>query len=940
MTAQERWHRVDEIYHKAAALSPEAREAFVGQACEGDEEVRRDVFSLLAHTEEAETFLESGVMGHAALLLGGDAAGLAGRTLGAYRLLSAIGAGGMGCVYLAEDTRLERQVAVKVLLPGMSADTQWRRRFEQEARVASALNHPGIVTIHDIGRDAGVDFLVMELVRGETLAKRIPEGGMSVAEARRYGIEMADALAAAHAAGIVHRDLKPGNVMVTESGGIKVLDFGLAKTGPALRTARSASGLSGEGTIVGTVAYMSPEQAKGLPVDARTDIFSFGAVLYEMLTGRRAFKGDSDISTLAALLDKEPELLKLRHTPGEMRQIVSRCLAKSRDDRYQNFEDVRAALEAVTPGVRISRRALGGAALATAAATGGIWFARGPGWASKNRPVHLTNFPGEEQYPSLSPDGREVVFSWKKENEADIFVIRVDEKAEPRRLTQHRDKQAFPRWSPDGRSIAYTHGDTNAYRLAVVPAAGGLPKELGKFPFRAVEWAGDSEWIIATHAGGSMHDRLALVSPVSGEIRPIPYEALQPATRVRDVYPALSPDGKSLAFARMGAADTERDLFIVPLAGGKPRRLTHRDRYISGLCFTPDGAEVLFQSSFKGYTGLFRVPVSGDGAGEPSPVAGAGENGHYPVFAGTGWKRRARLVYSEMSQRRHLVRLDFVPGGTTAGSLRTLVEPREAPDGAYSPSLSPDGRQIAYASVQPSKTGIWIISSNGGPARHLTSYGVGAALPVWSPDGRSIAFQSAPEGRKGLYIIPAEGGPVQLIAPGIGGEPHSYSPDGRWLYFFGPPGKQECFRIPSSGGPYGPERWQTVITRELMLVGAPSPDGRSFLFTMAGELGIFSVPVQGGDARLPIPMEYPIWFIVRGEWIYYLRDEAESELTTLPKLLRRRHIQDGRDELVGPIARPMMFRQYSSPDVDPDGRFVVFTEYKPGADLMLVDGFQ
>lgn len=937
MTAQERWRRIEEIYHGAAALPPGERNRFVEQACKCDEETRSDVLSLLDQAEDAETFLESSVMGDAAFLLARDAGALAGRTLGAYRLLSLIGAGGMGCVYLAEDTRLERQVAVKVLLPGMSADSHWRRRFEREAKMASALTHPGIVTVHDIGRDGGLDFLVMELVRGETLAKRIPDSGMPVAEARRYGIEIADALAAAHAAGIVHRDLKPGNLMVSESGAVKVLDFGLAKTVPALRTA--VPGMSGEGGIVGTVAYMSPEQAKGLPVDARTDIFSFGAVLYEMLTGRRAFEGESNLSTLAALLDKEPEHLDPRRVPSAMRRIVSRCLAKDRDARFQTFEEVGAALEAVKPGMGISRRAWAGATLLAAA--GGIWVSTTRSQGPRNHALALTRFPGEEQYPSFSPDGKEVAFAWKKEGETDIFVIAVDRKSEPRRLTQHRARQAYPRWSPDGRFVAYTHGDYSEYHLAVVPSIGGTPKTLCDSPRRCIEWTADSRWIIATHAGGATHRRLALVSPESGEVRPIPYEELHPATRVDDTYPALSPDGKLLAFTRTGGREAEQDLFVVPVAGGKPTRLTHRNRYISGLCFTPGGTELLFESSFQGYTGLFRVPVTGDGAGEPSRVTGAGENGHYPAFPGAGWKGPARLVYSEMTQRRPLSRLDFVPGGKAPGRLRTLVDSGETTAWFGNPSLSPDGRRIAYTLSMPEGMSGWIIPSDGGTARRLTGNEFSVRAQAWSPDGRSIAFVSSAGNRNGLYTIPATGGTARLSTAVVGTRRHSYSPDGRWLYFFGTAaGKPGYYRIPSDGKAYEPERWQLVAGGDQIGIGRPSPDGKSFLFTTSERAGIFAVPVEGGAARLAMTMEGPVWFTVGGEWTYYLPDKAESELTTLPKALRRRHMVDGRDEPVGEIAVPMQFRLGSDPAVDPEGRFIVFTEYRAGADLMMVDGFR
>ena len=276
---------------------------------------------------------------------------LLGQQLGSYQIFSLLGAGGMGVVYKARDTRLKRSVAIKVLPADSVSDPERKRRFIQEARAASALNHPNIITIYDIGSEGGIDFVVMEYVAGKTLDQLIPRKGMRLNETLKLAVQMADALAKAHSAGIVHRDLKPGNVMVTEAGLVKVLDFGLAKLTEVRRATKERRARrepqTETGTIVGTVSYMSPEQAEGKKIDARSDIFSFGAVLYEMVTGQKAFQGDSKMSTLAAILKQEPKPISqvIPGIPRELEKIINRCLRKNRDGAFKHMDDLKVALE-------------------------------------------------------------------------------------------------------------------------------------------------------------------------------------------------------------------------------------------------------------------------------------------------------------------------------------------------------------------------------------------------------------------------------------------------------------------------------------------------------------------------------------------------------------------------------------------------------------------
>jgi len=406
-----------------------------------------------------------------------------GKTISHYRILEKLGEGGMGVVYKARDSRLERFVALKILPTDRMADPERKRRFVQEARAASSLNHPHIVTIHDIDEAEGVHFIAMEYVDGQTLDQRIPRHGMRLNEALKVALEMADALAAAHQAGIIHRDLKPANIMVNEKGVTKILDFGLAKlaessdsSSPDAKTIRLGSDLqTEEGSILGTTAYMSPEQAEGKKLDARSDIFSFGSVLYEMVTGQRAFQGDSKMSTLAAILNKDPKPVKeLSQTiPYDLEKIIIRCLRKAPERRWQAMPDLKVALQELkeesdsgklatsTIGGPVRRRGLWAIGLPTIlgmlAVT--IWLFRSPSNVpsqSQMSVVPLTSYPGEERQPTFSPDGNQVAFSWngEKQDNFDIYVKLIGSTTQLR-LTTALEADTCPAWSPDGRSIAF-----------------------------------------------------------------------------------------------------------------------------------------------------------------------------------------------------------------------------------------------------------------------------------------------------------------------------------------------------------------------------------------------------------------------------------------------------------------------------------------------------
>src|SRR5262245_16755918 len=345
-----RWEQVESLCQAALELEESQREAFLKEACAGDEELRQEVVSLLRFEARGDRFIAEPALEVAAKMVVQEPQSLIGQQLGSYQILSLLGAGGMGVVYKGRDTRLNRSVAIKVLPRDKMSDPERKRRFVQEAKAASALNHPNIITIHDIGSESGIDFIVMEYVAGKTLDQRIPRKGMKLNGVLKLVVQMADALAKAHSAGIIHRDLKPTNVMVTDDGLIKVLDFGLAKLTEVESdegATRTTQPQTEEGTIVGTVSYMSPEQAEGKKVDSRSDIFSFGAVFYEMITGQKAFQGDSKLSTLAAIVKQEPKAVSrlVPDVPPDLEKIINRCLRKDPGRRFHHMEDLKVELE-------------------------------------------------------------------------------------------------------------------------------------------------------------------------------------------------------------------------------------------------------------------------------------------------------------------------------------------------------------------------------------------------------------------------------------------------------------------------------------------------------------------------------------------------------------------------------------------------------------------
>jgi eukaryotic-like serine/threonine-protein kinase len=750
-----------------------------------------------------------------------------GTHLGPYRIVDLLGVGGMGEVYRARDGRLNRQVALKVLpADRVAANAERRSRFVQEAQLASALQHPNIVTIYDIGSTEAGDYLAMELVRGRTLDTVIPQAGLPLPSALRYAAQIVDALAAAHAAGIVHRDLKPGNIMVTEQDQIKVLDFGLATLvggGPINAIdetgARAAAIETGAGTILGTVAYMSPEQAEGHAVDARSDIFSFGAILYEMLSGLRAFRAGSTFATLAAVINLEPEPLAkvASHVPPEVDDLVSTCLRKDVNRRAQSTSDLKVELDGLreasnSGSLRAApRRRLGAwwrygglAAIAVAivAATVALWPA--PPLPTAFTPKPLTSLPGSESFPSFSPDGSQIAFTWQREAGAGIDVYAQTIGAgTPLQLTTDDGWHMYPSWSPDGAAIAAWHvprgtsvtSVSTRGRLVLVPPLGGPERQLLEWTgaARRISWSPDGRWLaISPVSVRSARDRgITLVSPATG--RQIDWAAID-KTFAASVDPVFSPDGSRLAYTKT-RDDFSSDVYLVAVGadgkpGGTPTLLPYGGKEASFPVWTPDGRSLLIIDGVPSSNGgVRRLPV--DGSPPSGPLAGLEHAGSLAIARSGG-----RLAFHRPGIDVDIWRLDL-QNPATSGRVAPSTLWEEGGD------LSPDGTRVAFSSNRSGAREIWVADVSGDHALPLTSFGgpvPGTAR--WSPDGALVAFDARPAGNSDVFVVPAGGGPIRQLTTDRGEDARpAWAPDGRTIYFASNrSGRSEIWRVPIEGG--------------------------------------------------------------------------------------------------------------------------------------------
>jgi eukaryotic-like serine/threonine-protein kinase len=724
------------------------------------------------------------------------------KTISHYEILAPIGEGGMGVVYRAVDTRLGRPVALKLLHREGTTNAESRKRFVQEARAASALNHPHIITIYDIGQDHGVDFIAMEYVAGPSLAHVIGEGKLRLENALKYAVQIADALAAAHAAGILHRDLKPANIMVSDKGSIKVLDFGLAKLtesidfraideGVTTDTSPAAGQLHTEkGTILGTAAYMAPEQAEGNPADARSDVFSFGAVLYEMITGRRAFTGAAKMSTLAAILTKEPE--QPSHiVPGlssDLEKLILRCLRKSPERRWQSMADLKVALEdlredsdsneltetaVVVPARRWTLALKAGLAIvALGALPFGAWWATRPQPGAAPRPflTRLTADVGWTDYPAISVDGKMLAYASDRSGEGnlDIWVQQLPD-GSPVRLTRHAADDVDPSFSADGSRIAFQSARLGG-GIYVIPTLGGEERLLAEGGF-SPRFSPDGQWIaygVAEQGGSRIY-----VAPAAGG----------PATPVgADFYRAQahvwSPDGRYLLFwaqrQRDAPPDNNIDWYVSAIPGGSPaptgaRPVLLREGFqaVHGLPF-PDawvlaGNHILFHGHVGDSSNMWKVALNP----ETWHVSGT------PLRATFGTTDEAaasvtsdgRMVFISRTMGADIWSLPIDANrGKLAGPLKRVTQ--DAADD-YDPTVSDDGATLVFRSRRAGRFAV-VLRQLDRVAETVLTRLPEDHYPAISRDGTRVAYSFRQNGKMPIFVVAASGGTPEQVCDDCG----------------------------------------------------------------------------------------------------------------------------------------------------------------------------
>jgi Tol biopolymer transport system component/predicted Ser/Thr protein kinase len=782
-----------------------------------------------------------------------------GQSLGPHQILEPIGAGGQGEVYKARDTRLNRTVAIKVL-PEESSNPELKQRFEREAQSIAALNHPHICTLYDVGHQDGIDFLVMEYLEGESLAERLARGQIVLAEALTYALQIADALDKAHRQGIVHRDLKPGNIMITKSGA-KLLDFGLARLRqpaptPAFTVSTvptEKSGLTIQGAILGTLQYMSPEQLEGKEADARTDIFAFGAVLYEMITGKKAFEGKSQVSLIGAILERDPAPVSTIEpaSPAMLDSVIKKCLAKEPDDRWQSAGDVATALQwvAQAPGAmpavgveapaKPARRSrlvasLLVASIALAAAL--IYQYRSAAQpelvrffvAAPDKTVFfsaVTNGIGHTG-GRISPNGRKIAFTARDETGKVMLWVRSLDTLTAQVLPG-TEGSGLPFWSPDSRTIGFFTRD----KLKKIDVDGGPPVTLCDVAQgKGGTWNQDGVILF----GGGTNAPIFRVSSAGGQpvqiTKPVP-----PHTGHR--YPSFLPDGKHYFYFTTGVIET----FLGSLDSTEAQKFVPAD---SQVVYAPPGY-VLFVRQGTLMAQPFdaqKLKLTGEAVPVAEQVATGGAGAFSVSDTGT-------LLY-----RTGPGNADATFRLTWLDRTGKTIETAGAPGGYLGPDLSPDGKLIAVHRHEGNGGDAWIVESTGGKTTRLTFDATqDNSNPIWSPDGRQIAYESLRNKKWGIYVKASNGTGTEdlLVDSETMIVPMSWSQDGKTILY-----NKFTGEIPGIWAISLMDRktFAVVNTPFFEIYPQISPDGKYFAYTSnnsgKAEIYVQTFPPGGGKWQI------------------------------------------------------------------------------------------
>jgi eukaryotic-like serine/threonine-protein kinase len=877
-----------------------------------------------------------------------------GTRLGNYEIVAAVGAGGMGEVYRSRDPRLNRDVAIKVLSPQLANDPAAVGRFEREAMSVARLSHPNILSIFEFVQQNGTAFVVTEFVEGETLRARLDGGPLAARRAVAYALQIARGIAAAHARGIVHRDLKPENVMITRDDHIKILDFGLAKPVEATALDKTlATGVAtAAGVVLGTFGYMAPEQVRGLEVDHRADMFAFGAVLYEMLSGERAFKGETAADTMSAILSKDPPELdttRLAIPPG-LDRLVRRCLEKSPDLRFQSANDLAFALETLTAASTSSHAleatapmasrtawlpwAVAGLAIAAAAMIA-VFAGSNPitrsllGGGAREPEARWSSFTriseagGEETSPTLSPDGQTVAYAMRVNGSWDIYAQRVGGRnATPIVNDPQRDEKGAA-FSPDGAQIAFHISDVIG-GIFIAGATGESVRRLTEFGFDPA-WSPDGMQIA--------FDTEEIENPASRFGVSTLYVAHVAGGTPRKlingdaVQPAWSPSGARVAYwSNVGG---QRDLFTVASAGGTPVRVTNDPAIDWSPTWSPDGKFIYFSSDRGTAMNLWRIAVdepSGKVLGAPEPVtAGVQAAAALPSFSRDG----VRLAFRSRVGSVNPVAIPFDPVSLKAAT-PYLVDTRNnvrIPSG-----VSPDGKQVVFFSMGEPQEDLFIATTDG-TMRRLTDDGARDRAPVFTPDGRSLVFYSNRDGRWAPWIIGIDGGGLRPITkPDADAVSAIVSPKGDEVVFVSGSGQQMYTATLGAGISTPTQLTGVEVDGKYFNPTSWSSDGRRLAGTLSSKSGRYvgaAVYDMNTHKTTELSADDPPtvrWLSDDRRVVYFAKSGAE--LVVLDTVTRARTVVDVR--LPG-LSIVDVFA------VSPDDRTIYYGAVRAEADIWIVE---
>ena len=879
-----------------------------------------------------------------------------GTRLGPYEVLSAIGAGGMGEVYRVRDGRLWRDVAIKVLPTGLSADPERLRRFEQEARAAAALNHPNILALYDIGTHDGAPYLVTELLEGLTLRETLSAGLPAVRKAIEYAVQIAHGLAAAHEKGIVHRDLKPENVFVTADGHLKILDFGLAKLTQPVLSVPGATAFPTvapntiAGVVLGTIGYMSPEQVRGVAADHRSDVFAFGAVLYEMLSGGRAFHGDTAMDAMTAIVKDHPAELPAaeRKIPPALVRIVDRCLEKNPAARFQSARDLAFALETLSDPIATgspasvvtpSRRWRSALAIALSVMILGTAIAGWLAWGTAARPAdnplaaarfsRLTNWPGTEGAAEISPDGKFVAFLADKDGQFDLWLTQIGTGSFVK-LTRDIRTLAGPRsdsllrtlgFSGDGAEIWFSIANDPGARKMLVPLTGGTPRAFLGEGASTPAWSPDGSRLV--YFNNYDGDALFIADRTGADARRVamPQEWLR-EKGLHNHNPVWSPDGQWIYFAHGAEPTLAMDIWRVRPQGGSPEQLTRLN------------AAVNFMAPLDPRTLLFVAP----GNDRQGPWVWA-------LDVTTKVTRRVSSgleQYTSVAASRDGRRVVATVANPTASLWRVPLLDRAAGDRDTTPYLVPTDRALAprfggtslfYLSAHGTGDGLWRLQNE--QAAEVWKGGDGALSepPAVSPDGNRIAIVVRKGGKAQLTTMSADGTNARTLATPIdvqgaaGQSTADWSPDGKWIVIGGSDAQgRGLFKIPADGG--APIR---LVSGEAVNP-VWSPDDRLIVYSgvfIGGQVELLGVRPDGTPVDLPRQRlrQGSYRFLPGGKRLVYLPTNATLDFWLLD-------LTTNSTRQLTHLSNHGVLRTF---DITPDGNYIVFDRSHENSDITLID---